>query len=67
MDGSENQVPNYASNGNGQKVVDQPQMAQQQLQDANTQMQKNINAPETFGNDIQWVSHCNWNSNNGRN
>ena len=55
-DGSMNKVPDYANNGGGQKVVDRPQMTQQQLQDANTQMQKNINAPETFGNGIQWVS-----------
>ena len=55
-DGSMNKVPDYANNGGDQKVVDRPQMTQQQLQDANTQMQKNINAPETFGNGIQWVS-----------
>ena len=56
-DGSQNEVPAYANNGtNGHPVVDRPAMTQQQLQDANTQMQKNINAPETFGNGIQWVS-----------
>lgn len=53
-DGSENQVPVYANNQNDD--IDRPAMTQQQLQDANTQMQKNINAPETFGNGIQWVS-----------
>lgn len=56
-DGSQNEVPAYVNNGtNGHPVVDRPAMTQQQLQDANTQMQKNINAPETFGNGIQWVS-----------
>lgn len=30
-------------------------MTQQQFQDANTQIQKNINALETFGNNIQWA------------
>ena len=53
-DGSENEVPVYANNQNDD--IDRPAMTQQQLQDANTQMQKNINAPETFGNGIQWVS-----------
>lgn len=53
-DGSENEVPVYANNPNDD--IDRPAMTQQQLQDANTQMQKNINAPETFGNGIQWVS-----------
>ena len=53
-DGSENEVPVYANNSNDD--IDRPAMTQQQLQDANTQMQKNINAPETFGNGIQWVS-----------
>ena len=53
-DGSENEVPVYANNQNDN--IDRPAMTQQQLQDANTQMQKNINAPETFGNGIQWVS-----------
>lgn len=53
-DGSENKVPVYANNPNDD--IDRPAMTQQQLQDANTQMQKNINAPETFGNGIQWVS-----------
>ena len=53
-DGSENQVPVYANNPNDD--IDRPALTQQQLQDANTQMQKNINAPETFGNGIQWVS-----------
>ena len=31
-------------------------MSQSQLNDANTAMQKNINASQTFGNGIQWVS-----------
>lgn len=53
-DGSENQVPVYANNPNDD--IDRPALTQQQLQDANTQMQKDINAPETFGNGIQWVS-----------
>lgn len=56
-DGSQNEVPDYANNGtNGHPVIDRPAMTQQQLQDANAQMQKDINAPETFGNGIQWVS-----------
>lgn len=54
-DGSENQVPVYQGN-QGSQCIDRPQMTQQQLNDANTAMQKNINAPETFGNGIQWVS-----------
>lgn len=53
-DGSENQVPVYANNPNDD--IDRPALTQQQLQDANAQMQKDINAPETFGNGIQWVS-----------
>ena len=53
-DGSENQVPVYANNPNDD--IDRPALTQQQLQDANDQMQKDINAPETFGNGIQWVS-----------
>ena len=56
-DGSMNQVPNYKNCDNGNNTVnDRPQMTQQQLQDANQAMQKNVNASETFGNDIQWVS-----------
>ena len=31
-------------------------MSQQQLTDANTEMQKDVNASQTFGNGIQWVS-----------
>lgn len=53
-DGSENKVPVYANNPNDD--IDRPALTQQQLQDANAQMQKDINAPETFGNGIQWVS-----------
>ena len=53
-DGSENQVPVYANNPNDD--IDRPALTPQQLQDANAQMQKDINAPETFGNGIQWVS-----------
>ena len=56
-DGSMNDVPNYKNCDNGNNTVnDRPQMTQQQLQDANQAMQKNINASETFGNGIQWVS-----------
>src|SRR5699024_9895676 len=53
-DGSENQVPVYANNPNDD--IDRPALTQQQRQDANAQMQKDINAPETCGNGIQWVS-----------
>lgn len=56
-DNSAAQVPVYSNAKNDPyENADRPQMTQQQLNDANTAMQKNINAPETFGNGIQWVS-----------
>ena len=56
-DNSTTQVPVYANaNGDSFENNDRPQMSQSQLNDANTAMQKNINASQTFGNGIQWVS-----------
>lgn len=56
-DNSTTQVPVYANaNGDPLENTDRPQMSQSQLNDANTAMQKNINASQTFGNGIQWVS-----------
>ena len=56
-DNSVDQVPVYANAKNDSyENTDRPQMSQSQLNDANTAMQKNINASQTFGNGIQWVS-----------
>ena len=56
-DNSTTQVPVYANaNDDPYENVDRPQMSQSQLNDANQAMQKNINASQTFGNGIQWVS-----------
>lgn len=56
-DNSAAQVPVYSNTQNDTyENADRPQMTQQQLNDANTAMQKNINASQTFGNGIQWVS-----------
>ena len=56
-DNSVDQVPVYANAKNDSyENTDRPQMSQSQLNDANTAMQKNIDASQTFGNDIQWVS-----------
>ena len=56
-DNSIDQVPVYANAKNDSyENTDRPQMSQSQLNDANTAMQKNINASQTFGNGIQWVS-----------
>lgn len=56
-DNSAAQVPVYSNAKNDPyENADRPQMTQQQLNDANTAMQKNINASQTFGNGIQWVS-----------
>ena len=56
-DNSVAQVPVYSNAQNDDfENTDRPQMSQSQLNDANTAMQKNINASQTFGNGIQWVS-----------
>ena len=56
-DNSVDQVPVYANAKNDSyENTDRPQMSQSQLNDTNTAMQKNINASQTFGNGIQWVS-----------
>lgn len=56
-DNSTTQTPVYANaNDDPYENVDRPQMSQSQLNDANQAMQKNINASQTFGNGIQWVS-----------
>lgn len=56
-DNSAAQVPVYSNAQNDDfENTDRPQMSQSQLNDANTAMQKNINASQTFGNGIQWVS-----------
>lgn len=54
-DGKGSSVPVYA----GQDTLEtgaRPELSQSQLNDANNQMQKNVNASQTFGNGIQWVS-----------
>ena len=56
-DNSVDQVPVYANAKNDSyENTDRPQMSQSQLNNTNTAMQKNINASQTFGNGIQWVS-----------
>ena len=54
-DGSQSRVPVY-SGQNDLESGARPELSQSQLNDANNQMQKNVNASQTFGNGIQWVS-----------
>lgn len=55
-DGSTSQTPVYAGDDDPFENKERPQMTDQQLQDANQEMQNNIDASKTFGNGIQWVS-----------
>ena len=54
-DGTSSRVPVYSGQNNLESGA-RPELSQSQLNDANNQMQKNVNASQTFGNDIQWVS-----------
>ncbi|HJD08770.1 MAG TPA: LysM peptidoglycan-binding domain-containing protein [Candidatus Ligilactobacillus faecavium] len=52
-DGTSSRVPVYSGQNNLESGA-RPELSQ--LNDANNQMQKNVNASQTFGNGIQWVS-----------
>lgn len=54
-DGTSSRVPVYSGQNNLESGA-RPELSQSQLNDANNQMQKNVNASQTFGNGIQWVS-----------
>ena len=54
-DGSTSQTPVYSGQDDMENAA-RPQMSQQQLDDTNAAMQKNVDASQTFGNGIQWVS-----------
>lgn len=54
-DGSDSRVPVY-SGENTLESGARPELSQSQLDQANQTMQKNVNASQTFGNGIQWVS-----------
>ena len=54
-DGSTSQTPVYSGQDDMENAA-RPQMSQQQLDDTNATMQKNVDASQTFGNGIQWVS-----------
>lgn len=53
--GSSSQTPVYSGQDDMENAA-RPQMSQQQLDDTNAAMQKNVDASQTFGNGIQWVS-----------
>ena len=54
-DGSDSRVPVY-SGENTLESGARPELSQSQLDQVNQTMQKNVNASQTFGNGIQWVS-----------
>lgn len=54
-DGSNSRTPVYSGQDTHENAA-RPQMSQQQLDDTNAAMQKNVDASQTFGNGIQWVS-----------
>ena len=54
-DGSDSRVPVYSGQDHLESQA-RPELSQSQLNQANQTMQKNVNASQTFGNGIQWVS-----------
>ena len=54
-DGSDSRVPVYSGQNHLESQA-RPELSQSQLNQANQTMQKNVNASQTFGNGIQWVS-----------
>lgn len=54
-DGSNSRTPVYSGQDTHENAA-RLQMSQQQLDDTNAAMQKNVDASQTFGNGIQWVS-----------